>query len=129
MEVIEILIILDSLPFGESETPIDYELSSKILSYIEENLQNTITPGDISRHFGYNQSYVSRYFHSCFGITLSEYITTVRLKRAAELMHSGKHSLTYCAMESGFGSIRTFYRAFKNEFGCTPKEYSQRIAK
>ena len=47
----------------------------------------------------------------------------VRLKNALMLMHEGKHTLTYCALESGFNSVRTFYRAFSEEFDCTPKEY------
>ncbi len=119
-------LILETSPLAEGGEPIDNELSSKILFYIDENCKNAITSGDISKHFGYSQSYISRYFKSCFGITLSEYIMAVRLKKAAAIMLTGKHSITYAALESGFGSIRTFYRAFQNEFACTPKEYLEK---
>ena len=32
-----------------------------------------------------------------------------------------------CILESGFLSATTFYRTFKNEFGCSPKEYIRKI--
>ena len=101
----------------------DPALSSKILSYINENFKSGITPSKIALHVGYSPSYISRYFKSCFNITLIKYLTIIRLKNAIMLMHEGKHSSTYCSLESGFSSMRTFYRAFYNEFGCSPKEY------
>ena len=71
--------------------------------------------------------YNSRYFKNCFGIGLSRYITMVRLKNALMLMHEGKNTLTYCALESGFNSLRTFYRVFNEEFNSTPKEYINKL--
>jgi xylan 1,4-beta-xylosidase len=77
----------------------------------------------IAAHFGYSQSYISRYFKSCFNITLIKYLTIIKLQNAIMLMREGKHSATYCSLESGFSSMRTFYRAFYNEFGCSPGEF------
>ena len=101
----------------------DPTLSSKILLYISENFKNGLTPSQIAAHFGYSQSYMSRYFKSNFNITLVKYLTIVKLKNAIMLMHENKYSTTYCSLESGFSSMRTFYRAFYNEFGCSPKDY------
>lgn len=116
-------IVMDNV-FLESASEIkDPTLSSRILFYISENFKSGITPAQIANHFGYSQSYISRYFKSCFNITLVKYLTILRLKNALMLMHENKHSTTYCSLESGFSSMRTFYRAFYNEFGCSPKEY------
>ena len=101
----------------------DTSLSSRILFYINEHYKSGLTPAGVAAHFGYSQSYMSRYFKSCFRITLGKYLTTLRLKNALMLMHENKHNITYCALESGFASMRTFYRAFDREFGCSPKEY------
>jgi AraC-like DNA-binding protein len=43
-------------------------------------------------------------------------------------MNEQKHSITHCAMESGFNSMRTFYRAFREEFGCSPGDYLDSLA-
>lgn len=77
----------------------------------------------VARHFGYSQSYISRYFSTNFGTTLSHYLTAVRLRSVVMLMRGGKHDITYCALESGFASMRTFYRAFHSEFGLVPGDY------
>ena len=73
--------------------------------------------------FGYNSSYLSRSFSKTFGISFNKYLTMLRLREAILLMRSGEMNVTECALESGFGSMRSFYRAFREEFGCTPKEY------
>lgn len=120
-------IVMESICFESSETPLDPDLSSRILFYINKNYKNNITLASIAADFGYNQSYISRYFKSCFNIGINQYLTVIRLKNALMLMHEKKNSLTYCALESGFNSIRTFYRVFTNEFNCTPKEYLKRM--
>lgn len=117
-------IIMDSICFESNEKkPVDTQLSSRILFYINENYKTNITLDALSSVFGYSPSYLSRYFKSCFHIGLSQYLTAVRLKHALALMHEQRYTLAYCALESGFNSIRTFYRTFYHEFGCSPKEY------
>ena len=56
-------------------------------------------------------------------VTLSGYINIIRLKNAVVLMQQQKQTVTDIAMECSFASIRTFYRAFRQELGCSPKEY------
>lgn len=116
-------LIMENIDFCPSKESINPELSANILFYINENFKKNITLSSIAIEFGYSQSYISRYFKSCFNIGLNQYITIIRLKNALLLMKEKKHSLTYCAFESGFNSMRTFYRVFYNEFKCSPKEY------
>jgi len=116
-------IVMRNIFFQKSREANNPNLSARLLGYINENFKNGITPASISTHFGYSQSYISRYFKSCFNITLVKYLTVIKLKNALLLMHENKHSHTYCALESGFSSMRTFYRSFYAEFGCSPKEY------
>ncbi len=122
-------IILDSLRFEDVSETIDADLSTKILMYVNDNFTKNISLASVSAELGYNKSYISRYFKRSFGIGLTSYITMSRLKNALMLMHEGKHTLTYCALESGFNSVRTFYRAFSEEFNCTPGEYFEKLHK
>ncbi len=115
--------IIHNLHFDESEEYAETQLLSRLLLYIHKYYNKNITLSSIAAKFGYNASYISRYFKSCLGIGMSQYINVIRLKNAIELMNTRKYSITYCALESGFNSLRTFYRVFENEFNCTPKEY------
>lgn len=116
-------IVLENLFLENKEDANDTELSSKILFYLNENFQKEITLDSLSATFGYSKTYISRYFKKNFGIGISHYINILRLRNAMQLMRDGANTHTYCALESGFTSIRTFYRVFKSEFGCTPSDY------
>ncbi len=116
-------ILTEHISLKDVDSPIDSKLSSRMLFYLNENYKNDISLTDMSHEFGYTKEHLSRYFKSCFNIGINRYLTLIRLKNALELMHEGKHSVIYCAMESGFNSMRTFYRAFASELGCSPHEY------
>ena len=79
----------------------------------------------LSTAFGYNSAYLSRTFQKTFGISFGRYLSMIRLREAILLLRDRKKNVTECALESGFGSVRSFYRAFYEEFKCTPKEYLQ----
>ena len=116
-------IIFGSVSFEKTKEPLDSALSSRILFYINENFSSNLSLSSLAAHFGYSESYISRYFKSRFNVTFNKYLTLLRLKNAVLLMEEEKHSITYCALESGFSSMRSFYRVFAEEFGCAPKEY------
>jgi AraC-like DNA-binding protein len=100
----------------------DDSLPAKLLLYIHEHYGEDISTASLAQALGYSQNHLSKSFRACFHIGISRYISTVRLRRAVELMQERK-SITECALESGFSSLRTFYRAFEAEFGCPPREY------
>ena len=116
-------IVMECLSFEDAQKSIDPDFSSSLLFYINENYKKDISLTGVAAHFGYSRSYVSRFFKSCFNIGFNQYITVIRLKNALSLLQEKKHSITYCALESGFNSVSTFYRVFQQEFGCSPKEY------
>jgi len=102
---------------------LSHSFSTEILIYLSEHFRENLTLSQIAREFGYNPAYLSRHFRETFGLSLVRYLTMLRLREAVLLLSSGKHTVTSCAIDSGFGSIRSFYRAFYKEFGCGPKEY------
>lgn len=112
-------------PESEGQAP-DLGPATRILFHINENFQKPLTLASIAAELGYNASYLSRCFKSFFHIGINRYITLMRLRKAVLLMQQNKNIAT-CAYESGFNSVRTFYRAFMEEFQCTPKEYLKAI--
>ncbi len=119
-------LILENGEWIDAGSSVNNELISKILFYLNDNYKQNITPVTVAQHFGYSQSYISRYFKACCGVNLVKYITLLRLRNALILMNEFHHNISYCALESGFSSMRTFYRSFQLEFGCSPKEYMEK---
>lgn len=102
------------------------DLVSKILLYIHGHYKEDISLSSIAAHFGYNASYVSGLFKSSINIGILRYINLLRLKNVLALLKEKEYSTETCALESGFRSVRTFYRAFREVFGCSPKEYLEK---
>ena len=121
-------LLLDRIRFEARREPKDHEVSSEILRYISAHCREELSASSVSSAFGYNPSYLSRAFKSKFKIGLTQYITMMRLREAVLLMKDNRKSITECAYESGFRSLRTFYRCFLNEFGCAPQEYRAKNA-
>lgn len=122
--------VLDKIPqSNEPSSEAQYGFSPEILIYVSEHFREELTLSSVARSFGYNPSYLSRRFREIFGISFIEYLTMIRLREAVLLLSRGKKSITECALDSGFGSMRSFYRAFSDEFGTTPKEYFAEISK
>ena len=111
----------------ETEDSFDSSLLSKVLLYVNANYKEEISLSSVAAALGYSAHYIAKQFRSRFRITLGRYINTIRLKNAVILLRAGEMNVTDCALESGFNSTRTFYRAFREEFGCSPKEYLQTI--
>ncbi len=115
--------IFDYMTDLAEEAPSVDAFSPEILIYLSNNFRDEITLESTAKEFGLNPSYLSRSFRKTFGISFVKYLNMLRLREAVLLLKSGKMNVTECAYESGFGSMRSFYRAFHEEFGCTPKEY------
>ena len=115
--------ILEHITLEDAEIPKDNSLSSRLLTYLDRHHRDDLDLTSLSAAMGYSPSYLSRYFLRSFGIGIPQYVNTLRLRSALLLLQSGTRGTTDCALESGFPSVRTFYRVFRNEFGCSPKEY------
>ncbi len=72
-------------------------------------------------------SYFSSYFHAKVGISFTEWLRQVRVKKAMELMKARDFSITEIAYEVGFGDLRTFERAFKKHTLTTPMEFKKSV--
>ena len=120
-------LVMKNIAFKKEAFTLETTLASQVLMYINENYKEDINSASIAKHFGYTQNYISRMFKTVFNITPSKYITSVRLKKTITLMKEKKYNVAYCAMDSGFRSMRTFYRTFFSEFGCNPKDYLAKL--
>lgn len=105
------------------ETGKDEELTIKLLYYIQQNYDKTISLKQIAGEMGYNYTYLSNVFNKIFGCGFSKFVNRFRCNNAAELLRTTNQSMVQISNICGFESIRSFNEQFKLDYGVTPTEY------
>lgn len=107
----------------------DMDIVQKILAYIDIHFLEPITLDTLSRELCIGKFLISRLFSEQFRISFRDYVNGQRAAYAHMLLRSTTHPVTEIAFESGFNSLRSFYRVFKKEYGITPNEFRRNIPK
>lgn len=104
------------------------ETVKAVLLYVDENYQNpNLDINTIAESIGRNPKYLSRVFKEATKKSILEYITTMRMWKAQELLKSEKFSIEEVVEKSGYTNNQTFRRAFVKFTGDTPSKYIQKI--
>lgn len=98
------------------------ELLDKVTAYIENHYSDHITVDELAHKFYVSSSTISHLFKQKMGLSLYHYITQRRLISAKNLISAGT-PLEHVATQVGFSDYSTFYRAFKQEYGISPRQY------
>ncbi len=94
-----------------------------ICNYIREHCTENLSLEQISEHAGFSKYHFARLFKEFTGSTCHDYLTLCRIRWAQNLLADFSLSITEISMRSGFNSLATFNRSFKQQLGCTPSEY------
>ena len=95
-----------------------------VTDYIKHNLTaDDLSQRAMAEKAGISKDYFSRIFRGVTGMNYSRWLNTVRLEKATELLADREKTLTEIAMLSGFQSISSFNRVFREEKGMSPSEY------
>ena len=100
------------------------ELLERVMAYIEKNLSQKITLEETAHHFYVSVSTITQLFRQKMGTSFYRCVTQRRLIAAKTLIGEGK-SLEDVSRTVGFTDYSSFYRAFKKEYGITPRQYTQ----
>lgn len=103
------------------------DLIDQILSYIEIHLSEKISVSQVARQFYVSESTVCQTFRKKLGISFYRCLTQRRLVLARGLIAGGQSSMDSIAQQAGFSDYSAFYRAFKGEFGISPREYRKEV--
>ena len=93
------------------------------LTYIEHNFQNEITIEDIAGVCGLNRTYFGKIFKEALGKTPQEFLLMYRMLKAAELLKLTSLSIGDIGLAVGYANQMHFSRAFKNNYGISPREW------
>lgn len=107
-------------------TSVDEKLIQRALEYIEKNMDNTeYAVEELSRDLGMTRMNLYRKLQSITGNTPSDFIKSIRLKRAAQLLQGSRLTMAEVADRVGFSSASYFTKCFKEMFGVTPTQYAE----
>jgi two-component system response regulator YesN len=99
----------------------------EVRQYIAENYSNPdLSLNHLSTAFDLNPKYVSHLFKEEFGEKFVEYLATVRMERAKELLTTTSASIQEIALQVGYTHSFSFIRVFKKSVGMTPGDYRKK---
>lgn len=100
---------------------------NQVVRYIGNNYMHDITLPQLSEEFHISNSHLSRTFKKVTGLTIIDYLNSVRVHQAQKLLRETDKSISEISCEIGFGSITHFGRVFKKASGYTPTEFRELV--
>ena len=92
------------------------------MAYVEKHLSEKITLHDVSRRFYVSESTIVQSFRKKMGVSFYRCVTQQRLIAAKNLILEGI-SLEDVSHHVGFTDYSAFYRAFRQEYGISPRQF------
>lgn len=100
------------------------DLVSQVIAYIGNHYQENLTLESLAGQFYVSKFYLSHEFRARVGVSIHRYIIFRRLLQARDWMAAGMGP-GQVYQNCGFGDYANFYRAFKAEYGISPREFVQ----
>ncbi|MBA5851152.1 helix-turn-helix transcriptional regulator [Clostridium sp. cel8] len=99
------------------------KIITKVLEYINDNLDENLSIESLSSKFYVSKYYLMHKFKKQTGYTIHNYILRKRLIKSNILIKNGEN-ITNASIKSGFHDYSSFVRAYKKMFGVSPKKYT-----
>ncbi len=99
-------------------------LCCRMMNYIDTNVTAIEKLDKLSEIFGYSYKYLSTLFRRTTSVTLSDYLKSKKLDLAAKSVTDGKLKFGEIAEMLGYSSVYSFSKAFKDNFGMSPRAYA-----
>lgn len=114
--------LFDTIPLvpNHSERP---DLCQSIAEYLDAHFLEPVSLTALSHDLGYSKYHVSHVCNEKFGCSLSDYVNRLRAEHAMGLLTHTDLSITDICYASGFRSLRTFYRVFREYYQKTPGDF------
>lgn len=99
-------------------------LINSLIEYIESNLDERLTLDRVAAHFYVSRGTVNRAFRDTLDTSFHAFLTQRRLILSKLLIAEGE-AMESVAERCGFSDYSVFYKAFKKEYGLSPREFSK----
>jgi AraC family transcriptional regulator len=100
---------------------------TRAVRMIDRHPDATLTLGQLARESGLSPYHFLRMFERLTGLTPHQYVRRTRLREAAMRLAAESGKVLDVALDSGFGDVSNFNRAFRSEFGTSPTAYRKSL--
>lgn len=106
-----------------AKNPRDEKLLNAIKEFVNENIENeNLSVSDITQAVGVSRTVLHVKMRNLLDMSISEYVRTLRLNRAKELLLEG-HNISETAYQTGFSDPNYFSKCFKKKYGSSPTDF------
>jgi AraC family transcriptional regulator len=111
---------------NQSRFPLNAEARvTRVLRAIDRHPDAALPLGRLAREAGLSPYYFLRTFECLTGVTPHQYVRRARLREAASRLVAETDKVLDIALDCGFADISNFNRAFRTEFGVSPRAFRQ----
>lgn len=112
-----------------TENPRDIERIKMMITFMGEHYNDKLTVSQIADCVPVSERECYRLFQNCLNITPTDFLISLRLRKAQDLLASTQKSIVEIALECGFCSSSYFGKVFREEYQIPPGEYRKRNSK
>ena len=105
------------------------QLARRVKQYLDINFMNQISMAQMAREIGRSQPTINKTFQASMHLTPAQYLQSIRLNHARNLLPRTDLLIKEVALLSGFGNLIYFSACFREKFHCTPSEYRASVSK
>ena len=104
----------------------DENFIKKAVGFVEDNMDNSeLQVEDLCTYLGMSKIQLYRKLKGLIGQSANEFIRTIRLKRAAQLLKQQNLTIAEVTYQVGFNDLQYFRQCFKKQYGVNPSEFAQ----
>ena len=98
-----------------------------VLAFMQDNLSQRLLLGTLAQGVNLSSTQLNYLFKSKFGVTASQYLKSLRMKKACQLLETTHLSVKEVAAKVGLNDASHFVRDFKSAYGMTPTQYRNNL--
>lgn len=118
--------ILSQVPLARQEDLNDSGgICQDISNYLNQHFTEELSLSQLACALGYSKYHISHIFRDKFGCSYNDYLKRLRAEYAMGLLTHSELSVTEVCFASGFSSLRSFYRAFHEIYGASPRSLTR----
>ena len=118
--------ILSQVPLARQEDLYDSGgICQDISNYLNQHFTEELSLSQLACALGYSKYHISHIFREKFGCSYNDYLKRLRAEYAMGLLTHSELSVTEVCFASGFSSLRSFYRAFHEIYGASPRSLTR----